>query len=240
MTSAPRLPARVCRTAVATAALAASFVATPAHAERPDAALLKRAAEQFVARETAGLPGRASFTVGALDPQLTLPVCRSAEAFLPAGGRLWGNTNVGVRCTAPTPWTVFLPVEVRVWSGVVHVARAVPPQQPLTAADLTVQQADLTQLPAGVVTEVASAVGKTVVTMLQPGQPLRADVLRAPTVIQQGQPVKLLVQGRGFMVSGEGKALTTAVDGQLVQVRVQSGLVVSGLARPGATVEVRQ
>jgi flagella basal body P-ring formation protein FlgA len=237
MTLAPR---RFARAARAASALAAGLAILPACAERPDAVLLKRAAFEFVARETAGLPGRASFTVGALDPQLALPLCRSAEGFLPAGGRLWGNTSVGVRCTAPTAWTVFLPVEVRVWGAVVHAARALSPQQPLGEADLTVQQADLTQLPAGVVTDLASALGRTVVTMLQPGQPLRADLLRAPTVIQQGQPVKLLVQGRGFMVSGEGKALTAAADGQLVQVRVGSGFVVSGLARPGATVEVRQ
>lgn len=225
------------RTIMGTAMLAA----VAAHAaERPDAALIKRAAEQFVARETAGLPGRVAYTVGGIDPQLTLPACRAAEPFLPAGGRLWGHTNIGVRCTNPAPWTVFIPVEVRVWTGVVHVARAIAQQQPIAEADLTVLQADLTQLPAGVLTDTRVALGKTLVTTLQPGQPLRSDLLRAPTVIQQNQPVKLLVQGRGFTVSGEGRALTAATDGQLVQVRVQSGLVVSGLARSGATVEIRQ
>jgi len=122
----------------------------------------------------------------------------------------------------------------------VHSMRAIAQGQPISEADLGVQQADLTQLPAGVVTDVRVAIGKTLVTSLQQGQPLRADLLRSPTVIQQGQPVKLLVQGRGFTVSGEGRALTAATDGQLVQVRVQSGLTVSGLARAGATVEVRQ
>lgn len=209
-------------------------------AERPDAQLLRRAAEQFVARESAGLPGRVTYTIGTLDPQLSLPVCRTADVFLPAGGRLWGNATLGVRCTGPSPWTVYLPAEVHVWAGVIHTTRAIPQGQPIAETDLGVQQADLTRLPAGVVTDMRVAVGKTLVSSLQPGQPLRADLLRAPTVIQQGQPVKLLVQGRGFTVSGEGRALTAATDGQLVQVRVQSGLVVSGLARAGATVEVRQ
>lgn len=209
-------------------------------AERPDAALVKRAVEQFVARETAGLPGRVAYTVGALDPQLALPACQTVETFVPAGARLWGNANLGVRCTTPAPWTIYLPVEVHVWSGVVHTARAIPQGQPISDADLGVQQADLTRLPAGVVTDARAAVGKTLVTSLPQGQPLRSDLLRAPNVIQQGQPVKLLVRGRGFSVTGEGRALTAATDGQLVQVRVQSGLVVSGLARAGATVEVRQ
>ena len=222
------------------AAIAFACATAAAAAERADAPLAKRTAEQFVARETAGLPGRVTYTVGALDPQLTLPVCRTIEAFLPAGGRLWGNATIGMRCTSPAPWTAYVPVEVHVWGGVVHSMRAIAQGQPISEADLGVQQADLTQLPAGVVTDVRVAIGKTLVTSLQQGQPLRADLLRSPTVIQQGQPVKLLVQGRGFTVSGEGRALTAATDGQLVQVRVQSGLTVSGLARAGATVEVRQ
>jgi flagellar basal body P-ring formation protein FlgA len=222
------------------ALIALSCASAAAAAERIDAPLAKRAAEQFVARETAGLPGRVTYTIGALDRELTLPVCRTMEAFLPPGGRLWGNATLGVRCTSPAPWTVYLPVEVHVWGGVVHSTRAIPQGQPIAEPDLGVQQADLTQLPAGVVTDLRVAIGKTLVASLQQGQPLRSDLLRAPTVIQQGQPVKLLVQGRGFTVSGEGRALTAATDGQLVQVRVQSGLTVSGLARAGATVEVRQ
>lgn len=211
----------------------------PAVAQRPDAELVRRAAERFVARETGGLPGRVTYTIGALDPQLTLPACRTAEVFLPPGGRLWGHSTLGVRCTAPTPWTVYLPAEVQVWAGVVHSARAITQGQAIQEADLGVHEADLTRLPAGVVTDVRVATGKALVSSLPPGQPLRADLLRAPTVIQQGQPVKLLVRGRGYTVSGEGRALTAASEGQLVQVRVQSGLVVSGLARAGATVEMR-
>lgn len=223
---------------IATALLAAAGGGTAA-AERPDAPLARRAAEQFIARESAGLPGRVTYVVGALDPQLALPVCRSLDAFLPPGGRLWGSTTIGVRCTAPAPWIVYLPAAVHVWSGVVQSARTITQGQPIVDADLRVQQADLTALPSGVVTDVNAARGKALVTTLQPGQPLRVDLLRAPTVVQQGQPVKLTVKGAGFVVTAEGRALTAAADGQLVQVRVPSGLVVSGLARSGATVEVR-
>jgi len=64
-------------------------------------------------------------------------------------------------------------------------------------------------------------------------------MLRSPTVIQQNQSVKLMVQGRGFNVSAEGRALTAVTEGQPVQVRVQSGRVVSGVARSGGIVEMR-
>jgi flagella basal body P-ring formation protein FlgA len=56
--------------------------------------------------------------------------------------------------------------------------------------------------------------------------------------VQQGQNVKTVSNGPGFSVSSEGKALSNAVAGQLVQVRTNSGETVSGIARPGGIVEV--
>lgn len=44
--------------------------------------------------------------------------------------------------------------------------------------------------------------------------------------------------GKGFRVSAEGKALTKANEGQVVQVKVANGQVVSGIARSGGQVEV--
>jgi flagella basal body P-ring formation protein FlgA len=44
--------------------------------------------------------------------------------------------------------------------------------------------------------------------------------------------------GPGFTVSSSGKALTNALEGQLVQVRTDSGQTVSGIARAGGVVEI--
>ncbi len=44
--------------------------------------------------------------------------------------------------------------------------------------------------------------------------------------------------GQGFSVSAEGQAMTKASEGQVVQVKVASGQLVSGIARTGGKVEV--
>ena len=62
--------------------------------------------------------------------------------------------------------------------------------------------------------------------------------LEAP-VVQQGQSVMLTSIGNGFSVTAEGKALNNANEGQVVQVKSESGTVVSGIARSGGKVEVR-
>lgn len=210
-----------------------SALAAPA---APDA--LRREVEQFAYQQLAGQAGEVRVEVGALDPGLTLPRCQRLEVFLPPGVRLWGTVNVGVRCAAGAAWTVYVPVTVRVHAPVVTAARPLAAGRPLAADDLTLKTLDLTQLPPGVLTDPAQAVGQTLTVGLLPGYPLRQDMLRAPLVIRQGQTVKLIVQGEGFRVSAEGRALTNASPGQTVQVRTASGQTVSGVARPDGSVEV--
>lgn len=219
--------------------LLAGVSASSFGAERQEIPPILQAVENYVRSETAGFPGQVSVSLGAVDPRLNLPTCQALELFIPAGGRLWGQATVGVRCNSQTPWTVYVPVGVKVMANVVHAARPLAQGQSVAAADLALQKADLTQLPAGILTELSQAVGKTVVTSLMSGQPLRQDLLRSPAVIQQGQSVKLQAQGIGFSVSSGGKALAAAAVGQVVQVRIHSGQIINGIARPDSTVEVR-
>ena len=219
--------------------LMTSFPAVVSGAQRQEALPIRKTVENYLRRETAGLPGAVSFTVSAADTQLNLPACTALDPFMPAGSRLWGNTSVGIRCNGATPWSIYVPVEVRVVADVVHSTRPLAQNQPIVEGDITLQKADLTRLPAGVLTEMRQAVGKTVTGSIGGGQPLRHDSLRSPIIIHQNQSVKLMVQGRGFSVSAEGRALVAAAEGQPVQVRVQSGQVVSGVARNGALVEMR-
>jgi flagella basal body P-ring formation protein FlgA len=224
------------------AALATLLAAAPAAAQAPGtqaAEGIRQAVEQFVRQQTAGLPGQASVAVGAIDPRLVLPACAALEVFVPAGGRLWGQSNVGVRCAAGVQWTIYVGVDVRISGSYLVAARALAPGQVLAAADLATQAGELTLLPQGVLVNTDNAIGKITQTSVAAGQPLRHDLLRAPLAVQQGQTVKLLSGGNGFRVSAEGRALNNAQDGQVAQVRTGSGQTVSGVARAGGTVEIR-
>ncbi len=200
---------------------------------------IQRSVEQLVQRQTAGLPGKVSFTLGAIDARLNLPACPVLEAFMPAGARLWGRTNIGVRCSGSNPWTIYVPVSIKVMSDVVVAAHALVQGRSIVEGDLMLQQADLGQLPGAVVTDPAQALGRIVTISVAPGQPLRQDFLRSPPAVQQGQSVTLRVQGTGFMVSAAGKAVSNAAEGQVAQVRTPSGRTINGIARYGAIVDIQ-
>jgi len=194
--------------------------------------------DQYLRTQTQGLPGQVSYSVGPLDQRAQLAPCSAFEPFLPPGSRLWGKTNVGVRCLAPSAWTVYVAVQVRVSGSYLLTARQLTAGQVVSAPDVRTQSGDLCALPASVLTDPAQAVGKTVRNGVAAGQPLRGDLLIAPWAVQQGQSVKLLSSGTGFTVSNEGKALNNASEGQIAQVRTAAGQVVSGVARAGGIVEV--
>lgn len=225
------------------AAITMSAIAAPLHAAaldgRQDLSQLQRAVENYVRNESAGLPGKVSFSVSAFDTRLALPPCSAPEAFLPAGSRLWGKSTVGVRCTAGASWTVYASVQVEVNAEYVVTARPIAQGEPVKLQDLATMRGDLAKLPAGIVIDPMHAVGKHFALSLGAGQPVRQDMLKSPNVVVQGQGVKLVSEGPGFRVSTEGKALANAADGQSVQVRAPSGQTVSGIARAGGVVEVR-
>ncbi|SNS60893.1 flagella basal body P-ring formation protein FlgA [Noviherbaspirillum humi] len=200
--------------------------------------MLRQVVEQFLTTQSAGLPGEVSISVTPVDPRLNLAACVALEPFLPAGSRVWGKTTVGVRCSVPAPWTVYVSAMVQVNGQYVASAAPLAQGQTVQKADLTMMKGDLTALPAGILTDANQAVGRTVVASLKAGTPLRQDALRAQQAIQQGQVVRVVSGGAGFKVSAEAKALGNAADGQTVQARTQAGQVVSGTARMGGIVEV--
>ena len=199
---------------------------------------LKSALEHYLSTQTQGLPGKVSYSIGQLDPATQLSPCSAFEPFLPAGSRLWGKSTLGVRCLGPSTWTVYIPVQVSITGDYLVSSRALPAGQVLGPTDVAPRSGDLGTLATSTLTEAAQALGKTLKHGIAAGQPLRADQLNAPWAVQQGQSVKLTSKGSGFSVSNEGKALNNAVEGQVTQVRTNSGQVVSGIARAGGTVDI--
>lgn len=199
---------------------------------------VRKAIEDYLRVQTKALPGRTSFTIGAIDPHNNLAPCNALDVSQGPGAKAWGRSTVTVRCQAETAWQIFVPVHIRVFADYLVAARPIAQGQAIAEADLASQNGDLSDLPGGVLTEIGQAVARSATMPIPVGRPIRGDMLRQALVIQQGQSVKVVSKGPGFQVANEGRALNNAVDGQVAQVRLANGQIVSGIARPGAQVEV--
>jgi flagella basal body P-ring formation protein FlgA len=220
-----------------TLSLSGSALAQEA-AARQDHKVLRQTVEQFLHTQSAGLPGKTTISVGPVDPRLNLPACAAPQVYLPQGSRAWGKTIVGVRCTEPSPWNIYVSATVRVPGDYIAAAAPLAQGQSIGPNDLTKIKGDLTTLPPGIITDASQAVGRTLAISLPAGTPLRQDALRNQQAIQHGQTVRVVSSGPGFSVSSEARALNNANDGQVTQARTANGQIVSGVARMGGIVEV--
>ena len=202
-----------------------------------DHAKIRNTAAAFVQQQTASLPGKSTYQVDELDQRIALPECARLEAFLPAGSQLIGRTSIGVRCTEKNGWSIFIPVQIKVSLNLLTSARQLPREHVLREEDLASQMTEISQ--AGGYTDRGQVIGKVLRYNITAGQVLRESMLRPPYSVTQGQVVQLDVQGSGFNVRSEGVALNNASEGQSVQVRVESGRVISGVARANGMVEIK-
>jgi flagella basal body P-ring formation protein FlgA len=185
-----------------------------------------------------GLPGKVKITLGKIDDQLNLAPCSNMEAFMPNGSRIWGKTTVGVRCSIPSNWTLFVQADVRVTGNYVISAAPLARGQMLSDEQLSIAVGDLTKLPNGVITSKDQATGKIMTISIPAGTPLRSDAVQTLAAIKQGQNVRIITTGNGFEVSTEGHALNNANAGQPVQLRLINGQVITGIAKPDGTAEI--
>lgn len=205
---------------------------------RQDPAALKPVIEQFLTVQTSGSPNKISVELGRIDPRLNLAACPAPEAFLPKGSRMFGKTMIGVRCAAPSAWSIYVPVTVKVSGDYYVTAGSMAQGQVIGPLDLRKASGDLTALPAGVITDPAQAIGRTTSMAMRAGVPLRQDELRNQLVVRQGQTVKIVNNGPGFQVSVDAVATSNASEGQIGQAKTSTGQVVSGVAKAGGILEI--
>jgi flagella basal body P-ring formation protein FlgA len=205
-------------------------------ADLQDPAALQAQAERFLKRQTSGMQGKVSIKVKS--PRSDLPACAAFDAFQPVGSRSIGKVTVGVRCLAPTPWTVYLSAQVSVIGSYAVTLQPLPANHVLSAADFTLREGDLGSLPTDVVTKLDDLQGCRTVSGLAAGAPLRTALLRPPLAVQQGQTTRVVLNGPGFSVQSEGQALANASRGDRVRVKTRSGQVISGIAEDGQQVIV--
>lgn len=215
-----------------------TMAAAPAASPRQDLGALQKIAEQFIDIQTTGLSGTVSAAVDPVDNRLSLAACAAPQAFLPNGSRLWGRTSIGIRCTAPSPWTVYLRATVQVVAEYIVTTAPLAQGQTIGPDNISKVKGDLSNLPNGIITDASQVIGRVANISLAAGAPIRLDALRSNRVVQQGQIVRVVSTGPGFQITAEGRALTNANEGQIAQAKTPAGQVISGIAKTGGILEV--
>lgn len=174
--------------------------------------------------------------VAPLDERLRFPACEAIEFSLPGGSRLWGRGSLGIRCSAPKPWSLYLNFEQTLRGPALIARRPLEINQTLNETDLDLRQIQYDHAPTQYPGTIAP--GVQLQRRLAAGQAVTLDALVMPEVIKAGQNVILHAQGNGFKVTQEGKALASARAGERVRVKTSSGRIINGTATQDGQVQV--
>lgn len=161
--------------------------------------------------------------VSRVDPRLRLAPCAEPlETFEPPGRGSRSRSTVGVRCHAPSPWTLYVSVRIETTKEVFAAARAIPRGSLLTESDLTRVERNVNRLTRGYFTDAAQLVGMEASRPLREGEIVTAGRVDAPQLVERGQTVLITASGSGASISMSGEALQSGALGERIQVRNNS------------------
>lgn len=210
---------------------------------QPLQAEIARLSQQLV--HAPAVPGRPTpalrveLQVGQLDPRLRLAPCQQVQPYWPAGQRVLSHARIGLRCVqGATRWNVYLPVAIRLWGTALTATADLPAGTTLTPQHLALREVDLAARPDPALADSGLAIGRTLTRALPAGQALTQGDIKLQQWVRAGETVKLVAGNGEFQITGEGQALGTALEGQVVRARTDNGRVLQGVAAGDRLVRV--
>lgn len=162
------------------------------------------------------------------DNRLRLPACAALDFSLPAGSPLWGNGSLGVRCAAPSLWSLYTPYKIRLSGPALVSLRAVSARHALAPGDVELQRIEYQGMPETYPRDKHALDGSLLVVPVSPGTAIRSDMLRRPPLVKAGQRVRIRADGPGFQVSQEGVAQQAGAIGETIRLKTANGRILQG------------
>ena len=181
--------------------------------------VIRAAAEAEVRAARLPVDGRFDVVADELDSRVRLAPCsQPLTTSLPYGARRSSRLTVEVRCTAPKPWKLYVPVHLTVFQTVVVAARPLARGAVLTPGDIILAERETSRLARGYLLQPEQAIGHRIRRALSPGKPLTPSILESPPLIRRGQVVNLEARTGGLTVKMTGIAKSDGILGEIIDV----------------------
>ncbi|WP_347906256.1 flagellar basal body P-ring formation chaperone FlgA [Pseudomonas purpurea] len=170
---------------------------------------------------TSQTEGRYEIEVNQLDPRLRMPLCdKELTATLESPARPLGRVTVRVRCDGASPWTVFVPAQVRLFREIVTTTRPLKRAGIIEPQDVALRERDISLINQGYLTSVDQAIGQKLVRPMVTDQVITLVHLEQAEVIRKGDQVVITARSGTLSVRMPGEALSNG--GMSEQIRVKN------------------
>ena len=181
---------------------------------------LERTVSDYLQRSD--IHGRHEIQINRLDPRLRLPLCdKELTTSLESPTQPIGRVTLRVRCDGSSPWTVFVPGQVKLYRDVVTAIRPLKRESVLTQQDIALTERDVGLLNQGYLTSLQQAVGKKLTRPLQPDQVVAPAHVEQAEAIHKGDRVVISARSATITVRMPGEALSDGAIGRQISVRNQ-------------------
>ncbi|KAA0910750.1 flagellar basal body P-ring formation chaperone FlgA [Pusillimonas sp. ANT_WB101] len=164
--------------------------------------------------------------------------CDDMQPQLSGKQALRARMTVTVRCVVPAPWVVHVQASMSIEGGFYVASRTIQAGSTVNQNDLVMRVGDLLRVPGDAVLSPESAIGFIASQRIPAGTTIKSRMLRSPGSVERGQMVRTEVRGPGFVANGEGKALESGAPGTRIQVKANSGQIITGIVLDAHTVRV--
>ncbi|SDH39370.1 flagellar basal body P-ring formation chaperone FlgA [Pseudomonas panipatensis] len=170
--------------------------------------------------KNSAIEARYEIEVARLDPRLRLAQCdKDLTQSLESPSQPVGRVTVQVRCDGSSPWTVYIPAQVRLFRQVVVTTQPLKRDHIVEAADISLAERDIGPLTQGYLTDPERALGQKLKRPTTNDQILAPVFLEQAAVIHKGDQVVIRAQTSTVNVVMPGEALADGVPGEQIRVR---------------------
>jgi flagella basal body P-ring formation protein FlgA len=177
--------------------------------------------ESFLVEALGAGAGDAVLRTVELSGPVRLPAgAYTARVVPPAGVPLLGRVRFELAFAVDgrpvrSAWVV---ADIGLYGPVVVVTRPIARGETLGAGDVTVDQRDLSEVPRGIVSDLAEATGRVARAALVPYTPIRRDQIESPVAVHRGDVVLLVAEQGPLRITAPGEVRGDASLGEQVHV----------------------
>jgi flagellar basal body P-ring formation protein FlgA len=166
----------------------------------------------------------AQIAMDSIDKRLRLHACdRPLEAFTTNNRKVGlGKQTIGVKCSSPVAWSLYVPVKVKVFRPVVIASRPLAANQLISKEDIKVVSLDIGSFNQGYVKNPQQIIGQQLKYRLSMGTVINPNSLKQQKIIKRGELISLVAVAGKMEVRMSGTALSDGSLGQRVRVKNSS------------------
>lgn len=162
---------------------------------------------------------RVSYEVSQIDPRLRLADCNLPLSIDLGSKQLLGRVTAKVQCRGDKPWTIYVPVSIKVFKKVVTARTPVTKGDVLTRETLQLTEHEVSTLTQGYFTDLNAVANKQLRRSVTLNGIIKPNMLIEPKVVKKGDEVMIVAVKGSLAVRSPGVAMGDGRVGQQIMVK---------------------